>query len=94
LRHRAQCGDVALPLAPIPGARPDAAASARRDCLQSLVDAGKLGAWYSLDEGPLAEVLLARGTDTAALEAALAPCNGPMPMVWRQWISPGVVGPR
>ena len=26
LRHRAQCGDVALPLAPIPGARPEAAA--------------------------------------------------------------------
>ena len=62
--------------------------------IRIMVDAGKVGAWYTLNDGPLAEVLLARGTDTAALEATLAPCNGPAPQVWRQWISPGVVGPR
>ena len=47
----------------------------------------------------MAEVLLARGTDTAALESALAPypglADGSVSLaVWRQWISPGVVGPR
>jgi len=81
-------------IALLPRPTPDASASQRHACLQALVDAGKVGAWYSLNGGPLAEVLLARGTDTAALEAALAPCNGPAPQVWRQWISPGVVGPR
>jgi uncharacterized protein YciI len=71
----------------------------RRQLLQGLVDAGTLGAWYSLADGPVAEVLLARGTDSAALEAALAPYPGLADgsvslVVWRQWISPGVVGPR
>lgn len=77
---------------------PDAGAR-RHQLLQALVDAGTLGAWYTLADGPVAEVLLARGTDTAALEAALAPypglASGSVSLaVWRQWISPGVVGPR
>ena len=71
----------------------------RQRLLQALVDAGTLGAWYTLADGPVAEVLLARSTDSAALEAALAPYPGRADdsvdlAVWRQWISPGVVGPR
>ena len=45
-----------------------------------------------------AELLLARGTDTAGLQAALAPYAATGAAVtldvWRQWISPGVIGPR
>lgn len=81
---------------------PPAVAAARQALLQALVDNGTLGAWYSLAQGPVAEVLLARGTDTAGLRAALAPFGGQpagsVPAVtvhvWRQWLSPGVVGPR
>lgn len=82
-----------------PTAAPDAAtAQARRALLQGLVERGAVGAWYTLQAGPVAEVLLARSTDTAMLEAALvpyaAPADGIAVQVWRQWISPGVVGPR
>lgn len=87
---------------------PPAVAAARQALLRSLIDSGTLGAWYSLADGPVAEVLLARGTDTAGLQAALAPYSanlatvsannpagdGPAVQVWRQWLSPGVVGPR
>jgi len=76
----------------------DPAATQRQALLRQLVDAGTLGAWYTLADGPVAEVLLARGTDTARLQAALAPYAAAGPAVtvdvWRQWISPGVVGPR
>jgi len=58
--------------------------------LKALVDAGTVGAWYTLREGPVAEVLFARSTATAALEAALAPHSSGA-MVWKQWLSPGVV---
>lgn len=83
---------------PAVAAPADTAAAATR-LLRALVDRGTLGAWYTLADGPLAEVLLARGTDSAALEAALAPypgvADGSVALaVWRQWISPGVVGPR
>ncbi|MDO9286580.1 MAG: hypothetical protein Q7U26_16925 [Aquabacterium sp.] len=82
-----------------PAAAPDAAtAHARQALLQGLVERGNVGAWYTLQTGPVAEVLLARGTDSASLEAALAPYAAPdrgiTVQVWRQWISPGVVGPR
>lgn len=76
----------------------DPAAAQRQALLRRLVDAGTLGAWYSLADGPVAELLLARGTDTAGLQAALAPYAAAGPAVaidvWRQWISPGVIGPR
>lgn len=79
-------------------AGPDPSASRRSALLRQLVDAGTLGAWYTLADGPVAEVLLARGTDTTALQAALAPYAAAGPAVtvdvWRQWIAPGVVGPR
>jgi len=43
-------------------------------------------------EGPVAEVLFARSTDSAALQAAFAglPGSGEV-AVWGQWLSPGVV---
>ena len=80
-------------------AGPDPSADRRSVLLRQLVDAGTLGAWYTLADGPVAEVLLARSTDSAALEAALAPypglADGSVSLaVWRQWLSPGVVGPR
>ena len=64
-------------------------AAARRDLLQSLLAAGTVGAWYTLDSGAVAEVLFARTTDTSALQAALAPLPGAM--VWPQWLGKGVV---
>lgn len=73
-------------------------AMSRQVLLQGLVERGTVGAWYTLQTGPVAEVLLARSTDTAMLESALAPYaatgSGVTVQVWRQWISPGVVGPR
>lgn len=77
---------------------PDPSADRRSAMLRQLVDAGRLGAWYTLADGPVAEVLLARGTDSAALQAVLAPYADAGPAVrvevLRQWIAPGVVGPR
>jgi uncharacterized protein YciI len=64
-------------------------AAARGALLQSLLAAGTVGAWYTLDGGAVAEVLFARTTDTAALQAALAPLPGAM--VWPQWLGKGVV---
>ncbi|WP_137732417.1 YciI family protein [Pseudaquabacterium pictum] len=79
-------------------AGPDPSADRRSALLRGLVDAGRLGAWYTLADGPVAEVLLARGTDSAALQSALAPYADAGPAVrvevLRQWIAPGVVGPR
>lgn len=76
----------------------DPAAAQRQALLRRLVDPGTLGAWYTLADGPVAEVLLARGTDTASLQATLLPYASAGPAVtvdvWRQWISPGVIGPR
>ena len=75
----------------------DAATSAARQAmLQGLVDRGTVGAWYTLQSGPVAEVLLARTTDTAQLEAAFAGypglgTAGVTVAVWGQWLSPGVV---
>lgn len=72
--------------------------AARTVWLQGQVNAGRVQAWYTLDAGPVAEVLFARSTDTAGLQAAFADYPaargaGPAPAVtvWGQWISPGVV---
>lgn len=65
-------------------------APAPQPALKALVDAGTFGAWYTLRDGPVAEVLFARTTDSASLEAALAPHSSGA-MVWKQWLSPGVV---
>lgn len=70
----------------------DAAAAARQAFLRGLVDRGVVGAWYTLHEGPVAEVLFACGTDSAALQAAFTglPGGGAV-TVWAQWLSPGVL---
>ena len=67
-------------------------AEARQAFLRGLVERGVVGAWYTLHEGLVAEVLFARSTDTAALQAAFAglPGSGEV-AVWAQWLSPGVV---
>lgn len=78
-----------------PALTPDAAAlAARQAWLQGLLARGSFGAWYSLDQGPVAEVLFAAGTDSAALQASLA--DGPaLPgaslSIWPQWLARGVV---
>ena len=66
--------------------------AARQAFLRGLLARGVVGAWYTLHEGPVAEVLFARSTDTAALQAAFAglPGGGEL-AVWSQWLSPGVV---
>jgi len=70
----------------------DGAAAARPAFLRGLLERGVVGAWYTLHEGPVAEVLFARSTDSAALQAAFAglPGGGEV-LVWGQWLSPGVV---
>ena len=78
-------------------AAPDAAtAAAQNAALQGLLDRGVAGAWYTLRWGPVAEVLSARTTDSAAPEAAFAAhpglgAGGVTLAVRRQWLSPGVV---
>lgn len=64
--------------------------SAPPGVLAALVDKGVFGAWYTLEDGPIADVLFARTTDDAALQAALGPYSA-APAIWRQWLSPGVV---
>lgn len=73
-----------------------ATTAARHALLQALLGRGVVGAWYTLAHGPVAEVMFARSTDTAALEAAFAGCpglgrGGVALSVWAQWLSPGVV---
>ncbi len=73
-----------------------ATTAARHARLQALLARGVVGAWYTLAHGPVAEVMFARSTDTAALEAAFAGCPGlgragVALSVWGQWLSPGVV---
>ncbi len=64
--------------------------------LQSLVDNQMVGAWYTLVNGPVAEILFARGRDTRRLQEIFArhPSAGAMGAtvtVWPQWLSKGVV---
>jgi uncharacterized protein YciI len=70
----------------------DGAAAARQAFLRGLLERGVVGAWYTLHEGPVAEVLFARSTDTAEVQAAFSglPGGGEV-AVWGQWLSPGVV---
>ncbi|MBC7939339.1 MAG: hypothetical protein H7Z19_06165 [Chitinophagaceae bacterium] len=73
-----------------------ATAAARQTLLQSLLAQGRVGAWYTLHMGPVAEVLFARTTDTPALQAALASYAGRadpgLPVeVWSQWLGKGVL---
>ena len=67
-----------------------------RAFLQSLIDKGVIGAWYSLDSGPVAEILFSRITDNKALEDIFAQYPGTKSgaasvAVWRQWLGKGVL---
>ena len=69
---------------------------ANRAFLQSLVDKGTVGAWYSLDSGPVAEILFSRTTDNKVLEDIFAEYPGTKSgaasvAVWRQWLGKGVL---
>jgi len=73
-----------------------ATTAARHAHVQALLARGVVGAWYTLAHGPVAEVMFARSTDSAALQAAFDGCpglgrSGVGLSVWAQWLSPGVV---
>ena len=63
--------------------------------LQTLVDGGVVGAWYSLEDGPVSEVLFTRVTDAKRFEEAgrhpSVEAMGSSITIWRQWLSKGVV---
>jgi uncharacterized protein YciI len=60
-----------------------------RGLLRGPLERGSFGAWYSLESGPIAEVLFAR-TDAPGLDTALA-ALGPAATVWPQWLGKGVL---
>ena len=69
---------------------------ANRDVLQLLVDLGTLGAWYSLESGPVAEILFSKTTDSKKLEEIFVDYPGVKSgaasvAVWRQWLGKGVL---
>jgi uncharacterized protein YciI len=70
-------------------------AAAQRAALRGLVDRGIFGAWYTLDTGPVAEILFSRSKDDKALQTALAATPavkaGAGVVVWGQWFSKGVL---
>jgi uncharacterized protein YciI len=79
-------------------AKPPSASDAKANhaFLHSLVIKGAAGAWYSIDNGPVAEILFSRTTDTKALQETFAQypgakSRGAEVVVWRQWLSKGVV---
>ena len=64
--------------------------------IQALVDKGTVGAWYTLEDGNVAEVLFCRTTDTKDLETILAQtptvkAAKASALIWPQWLSKGVV---
>jgi uncharacterized protein YciI len=67
----------------------------QRARLRELVERGRFGAWYTLDNGPIAEVLFSREKDEQALQAALAALpavKGGVPVsVWPQFLGKGVL---
>jgi uncharacterized protein YciI len=69
--------------------------AAQRAALQGLVDRGVFGAWYTMDSGPVAEILFSRNKDDRALQVALAGTPavkaGAGVAVWGQWFSRGVL---
>lgn len=72
------------------------AAAAQQAHLQQALAAGQLGAWYSLAEGPVAQVLFSRGADETVLRQALAGYPGLATQqltleVWPQWLGRGVL---
>ena len=80
-----------------PALRPDAELGRRqRAFLQALLDKGTVGAWYTLESGPQADILFARTTDTAMLAEALAGYPEADSartgiLIWSQWLGKGVL---
>jgi uncharacterized protein YciI len=74
----------------------DGEMKANHGFLQKLVDKGTIGAWYSMEKGPVSEVLSSKTADTKMLQdafsqyPALAP-GGANVVVWRQWLGKGVL---
>ncbi len=77
----------------VPRGSDEAAAAALQTRLRGLLEQGTVAAWYTLDSGPLAEVLFARTTDSAGLQAAFAGLGDAAAgtQVWGQWLGPRVV---
>lgn len=64
--------------------------------MKQQVESGKLGAWYQLKDGAIADVAFVRTTDTTALDALFAthPAvaeKAATASVWQQWIGKGVL---
>lgn len=64
--------------------------------LQRALDDGVIGAWYSLEDGPIGEVVFMRGTDETALRKAMVEYPGLSDQrvtmrIWGQWLGKGVL---
>lgn len=64
--------------------------------LKRALDEGAIGAWYSLEDGPIGEVVFSRGTDETALRKTLAEYPGLSDQratmkIWPQWLGKGVL---
>lgn len=63
--------------------------------LRELVERGRFGAWYTLDSGPIAEVLFSRERDEQVLRVALAALPtvkaGAPVAIWPQYLGKGVL---
>ncbi|WP_431049789.1 YciI family protein [Roseateles sp. L2-2] len=64
--------------------------------LQRALDEGVIGAWYSLEDGPIGEVVFSRGTDETALRKTMAEYPGLVDQrvtmkIWGQWLGKGVL---
>ena len=60
------------------------------------LDEGVIGAWYSLQDGPIGEVVFSRGTDETALRKTMAEYPGLRDQrvtmkIWGQWLGKGVL---
>ena len=64
--------------------------------LPRALDEGVIGAWYSLQDGPIGEVVFSRGTDETALRKTMAEYPGLRDQrvtmkIWGQWLGKGVL---
>ncbi|OWQ83130.1 hypothetical protein CDN99_26950 [Roseateles aquatilis] len=64
--------------------------------LQRALDEGAIGAWYSLEDGPVSEVVFMRGTDETALRKTMVEYPGLTDQratmkIWPQWLGKGVL---
>ncbi|MFO1512177.1 MAG: hypothetical protein U1F83_04560 [Verrucomicrobiota bacterium] len=64
--------------------------------LKALVDKGDAGAWYTLENGDVAEILFCRTTNTMSLETLFAQtpavkASKAKVQIWPQWLGKGVV---